>query len=236
MIGFLNHRAPTAASGGLALRARSRSLLGLALVLALALMAPAAAQAGQLLSYTLNGGNITGTLNGVAFSNASYTLTAVADTANLTTGVYGGIFPYYFIPATTVTITVGGLTPVDFTTLVWGPISIDYSAILGAGAGGIGFYDSGFTTSGFGMIAASGGLYNNLSSPGSFTGLSGTPANAIYSTTGGDLIITDATNNQPSTFTIAPVPEPATLVSAGLGGGLALGLARRRARAAAARA
>jgi len=66
-----------------------------------------------IVTYTLSGGTIDGTLNGVSFTGANYTLTADADPSNF---VLGTVFTLPVLSQTAVsTMTIDGFAPFQIT-------------------------------------------------------------------------------------------------------------------------
>ena len=177
-------------------------------------------------TYTLSGGTIDGTLNGVSFSGANFTITADADPANFVPGGLpspAGPLPLLSQTAAS-TMTIAGFAPFQITTANFGPFLVDGSAFLGAGGalGGFGF-DLG-TLNG-GAFAAI-GFVPSLS--GNVTVTGGLILSAItYTTDVGDLFVSNfsdfgATFN--GEFPSSAVPEPTSMAIFGLG---SLGMAYR---------
>lgn len=193
-----------------------------------------------LMTYTLDGGTarISGTVGGaggVSFTNASWTLTATADSSQAQSGtVSAGGATAYVIP-TTVTLWIGGTSsPVATVTMsdyssgsnnfTWLVFSVDF------GAAGFGPADLSTTPDWViesGADVRTGGIYNDLSAPGVWSGPSAFWIESQdYQTSGGLLDVTSVVNGN-GTWTIANA-------SAVPGGGgvvlLAAGRSRRRRR------
>ncbi|MFM1889809.1 MAG: hypothetical protein RLZZ565_566 [Planctomycetota bacterium] len=198
-----------------------------------------------LMSYTLDGGGsrITGSIGGVSFTSASWTMTATADSSQVQSGTDQNAIPVYFIP-TTVTLRieqtsspVATVTMLDYSSgsnnFVWGVYSADFSSYFGPGTGASGFGPVDVSTTPNWTMAAgtarlnniSGGtpgIYNNLSASGSWSGSAGFWSQT-YETSGGTLTVTSLSNSA-GTWTITSVPGGGVAVL------LAAGLVRRRRR------
>ena len=59
-------------------------------------------------------GVLSGSLNGVSFTNANVTLTSYADTTNIVSGNFGGSVPYNDLIASTTTILIQGFSLATF--------------------------------------------------------------------------------------------------------------------------
>jgi MYXO-CTERM domain-containing protein len=196
-----------------------------------------------LMSYTLDGGGsrITGSIGGVTFTSASWTMTATANSSQVQSGTDSGA-PVYFVP-TTVTLRieqtsspVATVTMLDYSSgsnnFVWGVFSGDYSSYLGPGIGVSGFGPVDVsTTPDWTFVESAGlnnfsggtpGIYNNLSASGSWSGSAGLWSQT-YETSGGTLTVTSRSNSA-GTWTITSVPGGGVAVL------LAAGLVRRRRR------
>lgn len=202
-----------------------------------AISATTLAAHAQQLSYTETGGNISGSLNGVSFSDATWQLTATADSSAATYysvggSIYAPVWALYVTPTLTIT---SGSTVFTATLTGWDIESRDYSfgspgtaaAIMfsAANADGNEGVEQGFSA----YLSGSFDNFVNLQSTGTFTGASGFDGQT-YSTSAGDLIIT-SDSGQPGTFNItaAPVPEPSTLCLSVLGGlGLLISFRRKK--------
>ncbi|QYM79971.1 PEP-CTERM sorting domain-containing protein [Horticoccus luteus] len=188
------------------------------------------ASAQTVLNYTATGGLISGSLNGTAFTDATWTATATADPA---TRVYtGGEVPEWDIDAL-VSLTIADASNTFTVSLTgWTIFSIDYTAYFGEAHGASGFYSD----AGAIYIDSANGFLS-LDGPNGFTGTSGfdDQGHSPYATSGGDLIIANSSNTQGGAFSVSaasPIPEPATwsaLVGASVLG-LAFHLRRRRLR------
>ena len=175
-----------------------------------------------IVTYTLSGGTIDGTLNGVSFTGANYTLTADADPSNF---VLGTVFTVPVLSQTAVsTMTIDGFVPFQITTANFGPFLADASSLYGAGMGygGFGYSPNASTMKGIGVL----GLMTSLSSNTTVTGdLDATTAD-IFTTTAGDLVFMgfSGTATFSGEFPPSAVPEPTSMAIFGLG---ALGMAYR---------
>lgn len=173
-----------------------------------------AAQPGQaLLVYTANGSSISGSLGATTFSDASWTLTAIADEQLSTLSSFTappGMFNLWSLPvsprlkiATTTQVLEADLLP---------SASLSWLALSGTFPVGptpkIGFV---FTTTSFFPEKAAGvfgvpGSFVDLKSPYSATGAS-IFETFTYPTTAGPLLIS-ASSTALGTFQIVPVPTP----------------------------
>lgn len=178
-------------------------------------------------TYTLTGGAITGTLNGSAFSNANFTITAVADPADFFLGNNNGVTIAH-VTATS-TMTIDGFAPFQITTADFGPFVADYSLLFstpGSFAGGFTYYTDPSQTEQFGLyvLALGTGTGDLLNGPGTVTASLQISKPALdsallLSTTSGDLIITNSSGGL-TTFTAGStnaVPEPTSLAIFGIG-------------------
>lgn len=191
-----------------------RQVRSLAIVLALWAYVPRASAAD--LFYSLSGGTLTGTLNGVNFTNASYTISATGNPANVQIGSINGIETHYL--ALTTTLAIEGFAPVTFSNPNFGIFSI----MGDGGANG----SSGFAAypdpTGFRILGLD--AYVSLLVPDSVTGALRRYEEKPFPTSGGDLIIgPDGYGNVDPTFAITPVPEPHAMVQGAIGG-LTVGL------------
>lgn len=210
-------------------------------VLAGGLAALAGVQAdAAVLNYAFNSGSatITGSLGGTNFSNATWTMSASADTAGLATGAFLGVFPIRYIP-TAVSLTInaaGGPITVDMTGDITYPMtavaSLDLSLIT---ANTIRLFFGNFTSgaasgNGAGVIDIVAGLFPvSLVTTGSWGGTASFNPGS-YETTGGTLAVNIASTSNDGVFTISaasavPLPGAAGLAACGL---LASGRRRRR--------
>ena len=173
-------------------------------------------------TYTLSGGTIDGTLNGVSFSDANFTITADADPANFVPGV-AGPFPILSQPATS-TMTIVGFAPFKLTTANFGPFLADFSAIApGFAAGGFGFD---LDTPNGGVFYAVGPA-SSLSGNVTVTGGLDLSEDVIFTTDAGNLVVTDFDDfvaMYTGEFPSSAVPEPTSMAIFGLG---SLGMAYR---------
>jgi hypothetical protein len=194
------------------------------------------------LNYTADGGTsvISGTVGSLAFTNATWVLTATADPSTVLSGTlqFGmSNLPTYFLPASVtlqIADSVNGTTTMTLLNYLggtWGVLSADYSSLLGAGAGALGF--GAFNTSAepwqissqaaeFGLVTGGGfggtaGAYNNLGTPGIWLGgQASAPVTSEYLVTSLGTMSWSATTDGISSgsFTIAAVPEPSTYAMA----------------------
>jgi hypothetical protein len=173
----------------------------------------------------------TGSLGGVAFTNANLLLTFTSDTANVM--LMQSSLPGFFISpsASNCTIVACPIPPGPATVSVGGGPSVtilDFNYLFSVG-GGVGFsalLPSGNTPDILDTISASLVGYDLRTSIGPITGLpfSGIGDDVFVTTTGGDFFLTDAGN---PTFTAVTIAEPPSLIllSVALAG---LGVVRRR--------
>lgn len=177
-------------------------------------------------TYTLSGGTIDGTLNGVSFSGANFTITADADPANFVPGFFGGPVPIPLLSQTaTSTMTIVGFAPFQITTANFGPFLADFSGFAGPGfaLGGFGFDLDTINSGGF----AAAGLASSLSGNVTVTGGLTLSEDVIFTTDAGFLVVTnfdDFGATYTGEFPPFPVPEPTSMVIFGLG---SLGMAYR---------
>jgi len=170
------------------------------------LAAPSAADASTL-TYTATGGIISGTLGGTPFTDATWSITGTGDPTNVVSGTVG-VIPFKWLTMTPLlTITTGSST-LQATMVTDGSIgqqvgvfSIDYSvAASGYGIDGFG-YLAGDGSAASNLFAVAGvGLYINLQSP--FSG-SGVQFLASGFNTDAGLFDVTGEENQGATFTIS---------------------------------
>lgn len=146
-------------------------------------------------------GTASGTLGGVAFTNATVTLTAFSDTSNII--FIDGSKPIYENLSQT-TLSISGLGTATFTGTQIGAFSQD-AHYIGAGVGIVGFGD-GLTGKIILANYTSIPPFYDLASSTSITGVGGNNV-ATFGTTNGDLIINSVSGN--ATFA-ASIPEPST--------------------------
>ena len=175
-------------------------------------------------TYTLSGGTIDGTLNGVSFSGANFTITADADPANFVLEILPGPLPFLSQPATS-TMTIVGFATFKITTANFGPFLADFSGVAGPGFafGGFGFDLD--TINGGGFAAA--GLASSVSGNVTVTGGLDLSEDVIFTTDAGVLVVTnydDFGATYTGEFPPFPVPEPTSMAIFGLG---SLGMAYR---------
>jgi hypothetical protein len=188
------------------------------------------------LTYSLSGGQITGTLGGAPFTNANWTITATADSSTaqfLAQGSNGGTIwaPVYYQAVTpTITITFGSSVLTATLTVTgagqWFLESRDYSIYGTPNQGGIGFFYAvnGIVEGGNGAYI--GGIigFNNLQTLGTINGTSGFDTGSggmPFPTSAGNLVITTG-GAAAGTFVTAgaaspaSVPEESSVASLGL--------------------
>jgi hypothetical protein len=202
-------------------------------------------EAAAMFTYTVDGGPqslVSGSLNGVPFSSATYKVTATADGATAQSGsITEGTFtlPTYGLLVTPIlTLSTAGTVFAEVTLLPsstglpWAFASIDLSSIqAGMANDGFGIYNN--PESGFGVIRP--GSINNLQTPASYSGYAGATNTSTvgesYRTSGGLLNVTrDVTEpiRQPGgSLSITAVPEPSSFALLGFA---AAGLLVRRKR------
>ena len=169
-------------------------------------------------TYTLSGGTIDGTLNGVSFSGANFTITADADPANFVPGFVPD--PLLSQPATS-TMTIVGFAPFKITTANFGPFLADIAP--GFAIGGFAFD---LDTINGGVFAAI-GLASSIAGNVTVTGGLGLTEDVIFTTDAGVLVVTnydDFGATYTGEFPPFPVPEPTSMAIFGLG---SLGMAYR---------
>lgn len=173
-------------------------------------------------TYTLSGGKISGTLGGVSFSGADFTITADADPDNFVPGLVFG-FPMLSQPGVS-TMTIVGFTPFQITNANFGPFLADSSAFFGPGTGYGGFAFQVSATEMKGIAAV--GPLSSLSNNATVTGPLEASTEFAFTTTVGDLVLTDVTGTGTFSgeFPSSAVPEPTSMAIFGLG---ALGMAYR---------
>ena len=175
-------------------------------------------------TYTLSGGTIDGTLNGVSFSGANFTITADADPANFVPGAFSGedYLPMLSQSATS-TMTIDGFATFKITNANFGPFLADFSANEpGFAVGGFGFD---LDTPNIRAFAAVGPV-PSLSGNVTVTGALGLDT-VVFTTDAGDLVVTSFDNigaMYTGEFPSSAVPEPTSMAIFGLG---SLGMAYR---------
>jgi len=181
-----------------------------------------------VVTYTLTGGKVSGTLDGVAFSNANITVTADADPSNFVLGTVGG-FPVLAQQAVT-TVTIDGISPFVFLNPNFGPVLVDTTFVFGPGTGFGGFAFEDVALDDLKGLAALGAM-PSFSGSVTINGSLGVTAGETFHTSAGDLIFANVGDDALATFsgefTSSAVPEPTSMAIFGLG---ALGMAAYRAR------
>ena len=182
--------------------------------------------------YTMSGGTFSGSLNGVAFTSATYSITATADPANVQTGSYMGNYPIYTLLATP-SITINGFAPATLTALDWKVMSADLNN-MSTGVSLVAFGQLLANTPDFELQFQNGsGLYNKFSTPASYTqadfGVGYGGSNSL-ATSAGALLVTanSGTGTGVGVFTVVAVPEPSTYALTAIATGVMAYLARRR--------
>lgn len=169
-----------------------------------------------IMNYKLTGGSLEGTLNGVQFVGKSVTITASADTNNFaySSALAGGVL--YAHQAAASTMTIDGFSPFQITTPNFGIIRTDWSGIGSENWFGFAALNGQTNAPGFYALA-----FNSLSllESGSVTG-DFVSTGGVFSTTAGNLNITNAT--QSTGLFVSTVPEPGSIAIVALG---ALGMA-----------
>ena len=186
-----------------------------------------------VLTYKLTG-TLSGSLNGISFTNASFTITADADPANFTNANFvGGSAPGKYTTAVS-TMSIEGFASFIITSPNFGPLIVDYTPVAQTPTplivGAFGIVDVATTTAT--ALAASGSSVGDIfNGPGSINGVFSTDSQPLQTTAGILVIVETSTNGNntvfPATFTAsasAAVPEPASIAIFALG---ALGLACR---------
>jgi hypothetical protein len=180
--------------------------------------------------YTMSGGTFSGSLNGVAFTSATYSITATADPANVQTGNYMGQ-PLYTLLATP-SITINGFAPATLTATDWKVMSLDLNN-MSSGVSLVIFGQLLANTPDFELQFSNGsGLYNNFSTPASYTQADfgvGSGSNSL-ATSAGALLVTanSGTGSMVGVFTVVAVPEPSTYALTAIATGVMAYLTRRR--------
>jgi hypothetical protein len=171
-------------------------------------------------TYTLSGGKISGTLGGVSFSDADFTITADADPDNFVPGSLGGIYPMLSQLATS-TMTIDGIATFQITSPGFGVFLADSSLDApDSASGGFGLGLGTMTAEGFAATGVVPSLSGNVTIIGELT----LSEDHSFMTDAGVLVVTSFSDFG-ATFTGEfPVPEPTSMVIFGLG---SLGMAYR---------
>lgn len=188
-----------------------KSLIGVALVAGAGMLSPAISEAA-LLNYTLSGGTISGTLNGVSFTDAAYSFSSVADTNNIESGGPAPI-PWTWsrlVPAN-VTLSIAGFGSATFMSSSIGLTTLN----LSSNSYMVGFGDWSSVPSGMYIFSIMEPTAYSLAGPISLSGSLGFPLNRAYSTNAGILNLTSASGT--GTFAVTAVPEPSSLILMCLG-------------------
>ena len=209
----------------------TRTLLG-RLAALLCLTAPAAEAA--VVTYTLTGGPVSGTLDGISFSASGFTITATADTSTIQNGVLSTTLPLTVNPVTAYIQLNTSPSPINLT-LMTGPTQGAVMSVWSLRYDEKNHYGFGNFTGFDGVLSANGGLTStdivraNLATYSSSSGTFGTFGAPTYTTDGGTLAFNSMTGTT-GTFTVSPVPEPAAATSSLLLslGGLSLISRRKR--------
>ena len=175
-----------------------------------------------VVTYTLSGGTISGTLGGVSFTGASYTITADADPSNF---VPGTVFTLPVLSQSAVsTMTIDGFAPFQITTANFGIFLADASSLFGPGVGygGFGYSPDANNLKGIGTLGPLPSLSGNVTVIGDLDA----SEEEIFTTTAGDLVFTGFSGiaTFSGEFPSSAVPEPTSMAIFGLG---ALGMAYR---------
>ena len=190
-------------------------LLSFFLLCCLAMIA--SAQAG-IVTYTLAGGTIDGSLNGTSFSGANFTITANADPKDFVDGTLTGS-PLLSQPAVS-TMTIDGFSPFQITSVNFAPwlfyLDEDFAY------GGFGYQVSPDAVFGIAVLGAASTVSGISTVSGDLLALTPT-----LTTTAGDLVLENGqvgVGTFSGAFSPGTVPEPSSMAIFGLG---ALGMAYR---------
>ena len=180
-------------------------------------------------TYTLTGGALNGSLNGEAFTGASFTITVDADPASFTLNP-GSPSVYYQNVSPTMTIT--GFSPFVITESQYRLLVADYGEGTFAGVAGFGLYDPSANIASESFLGVGPldtvTVSDLLDGPGSITGslavyatFEDSPSWYSLQTDSGTLVVSSYTDVG-ATFTAEAIPEPSTyallaLAAAGLG-------------------
>ncbi len=202
-------------------RTKSRRVAGTIMLLLTGLLGSFSTQAA-LVTYTLSGINMNGSLDGVSFSNASWSITGEGDTANVQAISQGGISGLSNFLAPTITIADASndwsVQLLDTVDSAWGVASFDLNSI-GQDVSYSNFAlvnTSTFEGPGF-ISAVVPANASDLVTPVLLNGFS-LQSTGTFATSGGDLVIDEDQGASPSTFqVVASVPLPGTLALLALG-------------------
>ena len=193
-------------------------LLSFFLLCCLAMIA--SAQAG-IVTYTLAGGRIDGSLNGTSFSGANFTITANADPKDFVDGTLTGS-PLLSQPAVS-TMTIDGFSPFQITSVNFGPWLFYLDGLNEDFAyGGFGYQVSPDAVFGIAVLGAASTVSGISTVSGDLLALTPT-----LTTTAGDLVLENGqvgVGTFSGAFSPGTVPEPSSMAIFGLG---ALGMAYR---------
>lgn len=172
---------------------------------------------------------LSGTLNGVAFSGKTFTITADADSSSFSDHPDYVPMPISKFVTANATMTIDGLAPFQITETGFGILALDATLFDGT-------YYGGFYLTGTQIFLANGSLSGDPLNLGSISGILRSAGSGSFSTTAGNLIVTGYSGGNTAVFTSvlsggsSSVPEPGTIGIFSLG---ALGMAyrlRRKAR------
>jgi hypothetical protein len=186
---------------------RFRSLFAIA---AAALAVHGSASAATLY-YTFAGGPATGSLNGVAFTATSFSITATGDSGAVQSGLFEGTHPAQSTavsaPFVQINTTSGPITTTlisDTPGLLWRAVSVGVASVATVHGFALG---EAFINWQKGVLSSVAPVSPDISTPATYSG-------ALYEitpfpTSGGALVLTPS---DPVSFTVS-VPEPATATS-----------------------
>jgi len=198
-----------------------------------------------LMKYTVNSGTgtLTGTVGTTSFTNATWELTAIADSANVQTVTYLSNSTYFLPTTVTLTLHEGSnvytMELVDPSGAQWGVASTQFQVyffgqFLSHEAGFFMPYDAAASYTGAGtttgpLYGGDPGLYTDLSVPGQWTGFTNFWGSDMqYTTSLGAFSYSNSTPSVDGYFKVQSIPEPGTLSLLTVAG-VALVAFRRRA-------